>query len=136
MNNESAFDVNLAVRHWRENLGQSPAFRRENLDELELHLRDSVTTLQTRGLSAQEAFVIAAGRIGSGGALGAEFAKVNGGALLMDRILWLLAGFLLTMVSFDVARIVQSFLAVPAVVLSFLSNSGPARQFNQFTRTF
>src|SRR5206468_12097440 len=51
------FDLNAALRQWRESLGQSPHVRPENLDELESHLRDSVASLQTKGLAADEAFL-------------------------------------------------------------------------------
>jgi hypothetical protein len=86
------FDLNLAIQQWRESLAQSPAFQRENLDELEAHLRDSVAALQARGLSAGEAFMIATRRMGKGGSLEAEFAKVNGRAVWLDRALWMLIG--------------------------------------------
>ena len=42
------FDLNQAIQQWRDGLAQSPAIRGENLDELEVHLRDSVATLQAR----------------------------------------------------------------------------------------
>jgi hypothetical protein len=92
METTTSFDLNRALQQWRENLAQSPALRSENLRELEAHLRDSTTTLQTRGLSAEEAFFIATRRIGKGGALEMEFAKVNRRALWLDRILWMLIG--------------------------------------------
>jgi len=92
MENPTAFDLNPAIQHWRKNLAQSPALRRENLDELELHLRDSIAALQVRGLSATEAFSVATMRIGKGNALDAEFGKVNGQAVWLDRILWMLIG--------------------------------------------
>ena len=51
METTTSFDLNRAIQSWRENLAQSPAFRGENLNELESHLRDSVATWQARGLS-------------------------------------------------------------------------------------
>jgi len=92
MENPTSFDLNLTIQRWRENLGQSPAFRSENLNELESHLRDSIATLQTRGLSSEEAFMVAAKRIGKGGALETEFAKVNAQAVWFDRLLWMVIG--------------------------------------------
>ena len=47
MENQTAFDLNQAIQRWRENLANSPAFRSENLNELESHLRDSISTLET-----------------------------------------------------------------------------------------
>lgn len=92
MENQTSFNLNLALERWREELGQSPAFRTENLDELEAHLRDSVKRLQTHGLSEEEAFLVAARRIGKSGPLEIEFAKINGRAVWLDRFLWLLLG--------------------------------------------
>ena len=73
------FDLNTAVRLWREHLGQSPQLRPENLDELEAHLRDSMSALQGKGLSVEESFLIGARRVGAAAALEREFAAENGG---------------------------------------------------------
>jgi hypothetical protein len=93
MENPTSFDLNRTIQQWRENLGQSPAFRSENLNELESHLRDSVATFETRGLSAEEAFMVAANRIGKGDALEQEFGKVNRQAIWIDRLFWMLIGY-------------------------------------------
>lgn len=72
------FDLNLAFRNWRESLQQSPHFRAENLDELESHVRDSVSVLQSHGLTADEAFMIGIRRVGTAAALEDQFAAENG----------------------------------------------------------
>lgn len=92
MENPTSFDLNRTILRWRESLAQSPAFRRENLDELETHLRDSVAALETRGLSTEESFLVAAKRIGGVKTLAAEFHKVNPQSVWLDRILWMLIG--------------------------------------------
>ena len=92
METTTSFDLNRAIQHWRENLASSPAFRNENLHELESHLHDSIAALQTRGLSAEEAFMVAGGRIGQVSLLKTEFGKVNGKLIWLDRILWMLIG--------------------------------------------
>jgi hypothetical protein len=92
MENETSFDLNLAIQRWRENLSQSAAFRSENLNELVSHLRDSIATLQSSGLSEEESFLIASRRIGGDRQLEREFGKVNGRAVWLDRILWALIG--------------------------------------------
>jgi len=92
MENPTAFDLNRQILAWRENLGQSPAFQEENLEELEAHLRDSIATWQARGLSAEEAFMVATRRVGADGALATEFGKVNRQAVWLQRILWMLVG--------------------------------------------
>jgi hypothetical protein len=92
MENHTSFDLSVAIRQWRENLAQSPAFRSEDLEELESHLEDSVRELAGRGLSPEEAFTIATRRIGAGPRLAAEFAGINGHALWVDRLFWMLFG--------------------------------------------
>lgn len=92
METTTPFDLNQAIQRWRENLAQSPTFRRENLDELESHLRDSIASLQSRGLSVEEACVIAAKRIGKDASLETEFAKINGDVVWLNRVLWMLIG--------------------------------------------
>lgn len=72
------FDLNSALRSWREALSRSPHFRDENLDELESHLRDSVSLLESKGLSPDEAFLVGTRRVGSPAAIEPEFAKENG----------------------------------------------------------
>ena len=93
METTTSFDLNHAIQQWRDNLGQSPAFRSENLNELEAHLNDSIATWQTRGLSAEEAFLIATRRIGKSAALESEFGKVNEAAVWLDRLFWMLIGY-------------------------------------------
>jgi hypothetical protein len=92
METKTAFDLNPAIQRWREHLSQSPQFRPENLEELEMHLRDSVAALQGKGLSEEEAFLVATRRIGGAPALAPEFAKVNGQEVWMNRLLWILLG--------------------------------------------
>jgi hypothetical protein len=110
METTTSFDLIHAIKQWRANLAYSPAFRNENLNELESHLRDSIATLQTRGLSGQEAFCIAAHRLGGCELLGQEFGKVNGGEVWRTRSLWMLASMLVFVVGADLAGAVSSAL--------------------------
>jgi hypothetical protein len=80
------FDLNTAFHNWREKLRQSPHFRAENLEELEAHLRDSVNVLQSKGLAADEAFLIGARRVGTPDALEGQFATENGGRGWRDAL--------------------------------------------------
>jgi hypothetical protein len=77
MENVSEFDLNASVRFWLERLAQSPHFRKENVVEMETHVRDSIVRLQNQGLSAEESFLIAVRRVGTVEKLETEFAKVN-----------------------------------------------------------
>ncbi len=92
MENSTQFDLNEALRQWRENLSASPVFRPADLDELEFHLRDSVAALQTKGLSAREAFWVAKSRVGTNDTLDCEFGKVNAEQIWLNRALWMLIG--------------------------------------------
>jgi len=94
MANPTSFDLNQAIREWREDLNTSPAFRAGDLDELESHLRDSVGALQNQPLSPHEAFWVARGRLGTGEALQSEFGKVNAEQLWLNRALWMVIGWL------------------------------------------
>lgn len=77
METASQFDLNIALQHWLERLGQSPQVKAENLNELESHVRDSVGQLQCKRLSSEESFLITTHRVGSTAKLEPEFAKVN-----------------------------------------------------------
>jgi len=92
METQTAFDLNLAIQRWREDLARSTAFQNENLNELESHLRDSIDRLCTPQLSAEEAFLIATRRIGPSRQLEAEFGKLNRGNLWLGRAMWMLIG--------------------------------------------
>jgi hypothetical protein len=94
MEDSTQFDLKDAIRQWRDSLAASPACRPDDLDQLESHLRDSVTTLQTTGLSLREAFWVAKSRLGTNDQLSCEFAKVNAGQIWFDRVLWMLMGSL------------------------------------------
>ncbi len=108
METTTAFDLTQSIQHWRENLAQSPAIQRENLDELESHLRDSMASLQSRGLSEAEAFQIASQRLGGVEQLHAEFAKTNASTVWRHRAFWMLAGMLFWTVGADLISIAKS----------------------------
>jgi hypothetical protein len=109
----TSFDLNLAIQCWRKNLAQSPTFLKENLDELESHLRDSIAALQTRGLSSEEAFMVAMNRVGTGNSLVTEFGKINEQVIWHDRILWMLVGLQVWMlVSSFIGRLVYGTLGL------------------------
>ena len=102
MENPTPFYLKEAIRRWRENLGASPAFGADNLEELASHLCASVQRLKADGHSEEEAFQIAARRIGERGPLEREFAKVNpaGNWWLPVLLFWGVTGlFLLRVIS-------------------------------------
>lgn len=94
MANIVKFDLEEHVRLWRLELQNSESFRAENVSELETHLRDSVATLEGRGLSRAEAFLIARTRLGKAEAIAGDFEAVNGLSIWRTRALWMVAGIL------------------------------------------
>ncbi len=60
---------------WRQYLRRRPAIRAADVEELEDHLRDQMSTLTKAGLGYDEAFLVAVKRMGSLDALSREFAR-------------------------------------------------------------
>jgi hypothetical protein len=128
MRDENLFDLDCAIRQWREKLAQAPAMRRENLEELESHLRDSVASLQAHGLNAEEAFLIAGWRIGTVNRLEPEFCKVNGAAVWTDRVFWMLIGYQAWSLVFGIVGFAirnTLFFGLSSIGFDFKSHYGP-----------
>jgi hypothetical protein len=92
MENTTPDSLEEAIQQWRVRLAQSPALKKENVKELEAHLRDSMARLQSKGLSGEESFLIASRRLGEGERLEREFGKVNASELWLSRVWWMLVG--------------------------------------------
>lgn len=58
-------DLDVRIAQWREPLLRNGSFYADEVDELESHLRESVDGLVKTGLSEDEAFLVAARRLGS-----------------------------------------------------------------------
>ena len=94
LGNQTMFDLNKQIEAWRAALSQAESMRGQDVDELEAHLRDAVEKLRTAGLSDEEAFLIAARRLGTHDGLATEFGKINGQLVGWRRLWWMLLGFL------------------------------------------
>ena len=94
METTTSFDLNQAIQCWLENLSAHATVSRNDLAELESHLRDSMAMLQGQGLSAEEAFHIAARRLGRPADLAQEFGAINQGIVWRQRAFWMLTGML------------------------------------------
>ena len=94
MEEPTPFDLNEAIRRWQQNLGASPAFAADNLEELASHLCASVQRLKEAGLSEEESFLVASRRLGGADALNCEFSKLNRDGIWRVRASWMLAGML------------------------------------------
>ncbi len=94
MEDKNRFDLEKALRAWREDCASRPGISLEDSRELESDLRERVRDLQKQGLSENEAFQEGARQLGSPGALAREFARENPWAVWQDRLLWMVvAGF-------------------------------------------
>lgn len=82
------------IADWRARLGEDPVYQSADLDELEGHLRESITVLGEKGLSAEESFWVATHRLGDAEALGGEYAKARRVGSWRRWMLWALGGHL------------------------------------------
>jgi len=89
------YSLELAIENWRNELLAQESILSENIEELEDHLRMSISQLVKHGLSEDEAFLIASKRIGASSNLNVEFEKINSVALWVQRLRWMLLGILL-----------------------------------------
>jgi len=88
-------NIEKHIDRWRKGLAQSDAFTGGDIGELENHLREEIATLQRKGLSEQEAVLVARHRLGDTSQLAEEFAKVDGGRRAMQHLSSMAMGVLL-----------------------------------------
>lgn len=86
------FNLNEAVCQWRREMEQAGTCGRDDLDELESHLRDETASLRKTGLSEEESFLVAMRRLGSAAKVGVEFCKINPLGLWRHRLYWMAVG--------------------------------------------
>ena len=94
MESQTQFDMNDAIFRWRRNLERLPALDAGDTEELESHLLDSIATLRIRGLTLEEAFLVASQRLGPPRQLEREYGKMNPQGVWMERGLWIIVGIL------------------------------------------
>src|SRR6187200_2244233 len=73
--------VEARIAQWRAYVAKAPAVDDRDVDELEAHLRDQIAELDAARLTADEAFLVAVGRMGDVDALSREFAREHSGRL-------------------------------------------------------
>ena len=86
------FDLSLAITDWRGEVAARGCCRKDDIDELETHLREEHECLKGAGLSDEEASWIAARRLGSPDAVCAEYAKSNPEVVWLSRLTWMATG--------------------------------------------
>ncbi len=82
------FDLEAAVAAWRRPLAHTRAFLAEDIDELEVHLRDHIDRLMAEGLDEAAAFRRATARLGVVIELEPEYQKVRWVKHRHRRSLW------------------------------------------------
>jgi len=87
------FNVDDQIRVWTANLAEPGTLTSEKIAELEGHLRETMVSLSTKGLSPTEAFSVASMRIGHSDLLIREFSKVNGNHVWQKQTRWMLCGY-------------------------------------------
>jgi hypothetical protein len=75
--NESTI-LEQSIAQWRTAVMKGRSVDQADADELENHLREQIADLEAAGLSGEEAFTIAVGRLGKVDELTAEFAREHG----------------------------------------------------------
>ena len=71
------FEIDEQVKRWRIRLKKNPIYASSDVDELESHLREEIAQLQSKELAAEEAFIVAAHRLGDSKCLDEEYAKIS-----------------------------------------------------------
>jgi len=93
------------IRSWRASLEASQTLTREDLDELECHVREDVEDLRSRGLVESEALWLAFRRTGDPVALATEYHKVNPGLPWARKWYLMSIGFVLFTAAWQAAGI-------------------------------
>jgi hypothetical protein len=88
------FDLDAAIVDFKSRMSRTGTCSAPDLAELESHLRDSVDRLTAGGLSPEEAFLVAAHRLGRPDSLAVEYAAAHPERLWRDRAMWMMAGLL------------------------------------------
>ncbi|MEA3588534.1 DUF1648 domain-containing protein [Pseudidiomarina sp. 1APP75-27a] len=84
--NSQVVDTESKVNEWRAHLMRHAALNEHDIDELESHLRDQMEALQEQGLRDDEAFLIAARRVGDLDDVTREYAEVHSGRLWQNLV--------------------------------------------------
>ncbi|HUF76866.1 MAG TPA: permease prefix domain 1-containing protein, partial [Longimicrobiales bacterium] len=79
--------VESQIAEWRGFVAQGSALNGDDVEELEAHLRDQIAELESSGLAAEEAFLVAVKRMGSISAVSREFAREHSGRLWKQLVL-------------------------------------------------
>lgn len=88
------FELAAAIREWRARYEASGSFSSQQIDELQDHLHEQVGQLKTTGLSDEEAFLVAAHRLGDVNILAPEYENANPAVMRQRKMVYVLFGAL------------------------------------------
>lgn len=88
------FELDAAIVDWKRSLRSDAEITQSQVEELETHVRDSIEGYTAKGLTDQEAFLVATQMLGDGLALKHEFREVHGSSTLNMSVYWILVGFI------------------------------------------
>ncbi len=111
------FELEAQISQWRENLGQGQSCQEQDLCELEDHLRETIIQLTAKGLSTEEAFLVACRRLGDTRILAQEYAKINPAAMLRNRLTWMCGGLIGCYFAIQTATVLSNGLTLLAGLL-------------------
>lgn len=103
------FDLNQAIKQWRQAMNAQPGIDLADLDELEDHLREEVSELQAKGLQEEEAFLVGSRRLGKPEDLSSEFAIADPASRRNFRLRWMVLGALALMFLWLATEVLTNF---------------------------
>jgi hypothetical protein len=126
------FDLEQRLGEWKAGFASMESLREADVEELEQHVRDAMTSLTASGLDREEAFIIATRRVGAPAAVGREFAKVNGTHVWSQRAFWLVAGAL----GYVVCRmVIGASASIGALLVGLAGGSGSSMGYTAVALT-
>ena len=88
------FDLTKEIAAWRKTILETETCTESDVNELQSHLNEEIDQLKEQNLTEQEAFLVAACRIGKPAEIASEFTKVNPGVICKNHIFWACTGIL------------------------------------------
>ncbi len=108
------YNLTTEIAAWRKTILETESCTESDINELESHLNEEIDQLKTQSLTEEEAFLVAACRIGKPAEIAAEYTKVNRTMMFKKHILWACTGIL----ALSVITHIASFTAKCAGLLS------------------
>ena len=87
-------NLDQSIAEWRKNISRTPGLSPDTLDELENHLRETISTMVESGIPEPEALQRALAQLGPVGEVTADFQKLSPVTWLPLRIVMVIAGVL------------------------------------------